>query len=53
MIHMMQKEFLNFKESVLDNFYLFNSKEIINFINSNKGETIQCSAFSKTYFSFL
>ena len=37
MIHMMQKEFLNFKESVLDNFYLFNSEEIINFINSNNG----------------
>lgn len=34
---MMQKEFLNFKESVLDIFYLFNSEEIINFINSNNG----------------
>ena len=37
MIHMIQRDILNSKESVLDNFYLFNSEEISNFINSNNG----------------
>ena len=34
---MMQKDILNSEENVLDNFFLFNPEEIVNFINSNNG----------------
>lgn len=36
-MHMIQKDILNFKESILGNFKLFNPEEIVDFIDSNNG----------------
>lgn len=36
-MHMIQKDILNSKESILGNFKLFNPEEIVDFLDSNNG----------------